>query len=39
MQRYIMLTQAIVYLKHLVADGSIKVKTYGDGIQLYESVR
>ena len=39
MQRYIMLTQGIVYLKHLVADGSIKVKTYGDGIQLYESVR
>ena len=39
MQRYIMLTQGIVYLKHLVADGSIKAKTYGDGIQLYESVR
>lgn len=26
MQRYIMLTQGIVYLKHLVADGSIKAK-------------
>ena len=39
MQRYIMLTQGIVYLKHLVAGGSIKAKTYGDGIQLYESAR
>ena len=39
MQRYIMLTQGIVYLKHLVADGSIKAKTYGDGIQLYESAK
>ena len=34
-----MLTQGIVYLKHLVAGGSIKAKTYGDGIQLYESAR
>ena len=39
MQRYIMLTQGIVYLKHLVADGSIAAKTYGDGIQLYESAK
>ena len=39
MQRYIMLTQGIVYLKHLVDIGGIVAKDCGDGILLYESVR
>ena len=39
MQRYIMLTQGIVYLKHLVDTGGIVAKDCGDGILLYESVR
>ena len=39
MQRYIMLTQGVVYLNHLVDAGRIVAKDYGDGILLYESAR
>ena len=39
MQRYIMLTQGVVYLNHLVDTGRIVAKDYGDGILLYESAR
>ena len=36
MQRYIMLTQGVVYLNHLVDAGRITARDYGDGVILYE---